>query len=294
MRACVFPFDTCWLIESIRLPLFISFFSSRLVEGRGRTHFCHQQDGPGTPGEGDASLVLTGPHLIFRDRDAFALTQTPPGLLAALSVFSPVSFAKKNETLVLLVTRWPGNTEGLLKQTECRCLWCGKKGCGQKRSEQMKGWGGITSSLPTRQPWVLLLCWIECNRPGFFSLTTGACEHTSSPPWERRLSWQSQCLCLCYFRLLSLPAPHLLLCLTRSSFLVLFVLALCFFFFFPCSFSFGLIVYNTRWHYFPLFQNGMKSIWMMCSQGLLSKALNIRHLSGKILIENQGSGGDNK
>lgn len=152
MRACVFPFDTCWLIESIRLPLFISFFSSRLLEGAGEDSLLSPAGRPGLPEEGNASLVLTGPHLIFRDRDAFALAQTPPGLLAALSVFSPVSFAKKNEKLVLLVTRWPGNTEGLLKQTECRCLWCGKKGCGQKRSEQMKGWGGITSSLPTRQP----------------------------------------------------------------------------------------------------------------------------------------------
>lgn len=131
----------------------------------------------------------------------------------------------------------------------------GKRDVDRRGANRWRDGGGITSSLPTRQPWVLLLCWIECNRPGFFSLTTGACEHTSSPPWERRLSWQSQCLCLCYFRLLSLPAPHLRLCLTRSSFLVLFVLAICFFFFglfFPPlrSFSFGLIVYNTRWHYF--------------------------------------------
>lgn len=280
MRACVFPFDTCWLIESIRLPLFISFFSSRLLEGAGEDSLLSPAGRPGLPGEGNASLVLTGPHLIFRDRDAFALAQTPPVLLAALSVFSPVSFAKKNEKLVLLVTRWPGNTEGLLKQTECRCLWCGKKGCGQKRSEQMKGWGGITSSLPTRQPWVLLLCWIECNRPGFFSLTTGACEHTSSPPWERRLSWQSQCLCLCYFHLLSLPAPHLLLCLTRSSFLVLFVLALCLFF--PPALSLSVSLYITQGDIiFPSFRTAWKASGWCAVKACCQKLWTFATFQGK-------------
>ena len=169
----------------------------------------------------------------------------------------------------------------------------GKRDVDRRGANRWRDGGGITSSLPTRQPWVLLLCWIECNRPGFFSLTTGACEHTSSPPWERRLSWQSQCLCLCYFRLLSLPAPHLRLCLTRSSFLVLFVLAICFFFFClffpPSALSLSVSLYITQGDIiFILFQNGMKSIWVMCSQGLLSKALNVRHLSGKILIENPG------
>ena len=242
MRACVFPFDTCWLIESIRLPLFISFFSSRLgcCGGRG----------------GTASLVLTGPHLIFRDRDAFALTQTPPVLLAALSVFSPVSFAKKNEMLVLLVTWWPGNTEGLLKQTECRCLWCGKKGCGQKRSEQMKGWGGDNKLFANQATMsaIALLDWMQqawLFQPDYWSMWT----HIFPAMGEEAVMTKPMPLPL----LLSLTVPScssstsvshpvLISCLICARYLFFFF----FVFFFPPlrSFSFGLIVYNTRWHYF--------------------------------------------
>lgn len=227
MRVRVFPFDTCWLIESIRLSLFISF-SPRLG-----THFCHQQDGSGTAGR--TRFGLTGLHLIFRIRMLLRLTQTPPGLLAVLFVFTcALQESIKKGAACFLVRWWPGNTGGLLEQTECRCLWCGKKkgGCGKKRSKQMKGWrrrrrGGITSSLPTRQPWVRLLCWSECNRPGFFSLTTGACEHTSSPPWERRLSWQSQCLCLFFFSF-TVPSCSSSMSLSHPVLIsVLFVLALC-------------------------------------------------------------------
>lgn len=211
MHALVFPSDTCWLIESIRLSLFISFSWDwgSLLSPAGRLRH-----------NGSTGFGLTGLHLIFRIR-ALHLTQTPPGLLAVLFVLTCVlregKKKKKKHSLFscYMVAR---KHRGLLKQTECRCLWCGKKKEGRGRSRWRDE--GITSSLPTRQPWVPLLCWSECNRPGFFSLTTGACEHTSSPPWERRLSWQSQCLFLLFFfLLLSFPAPHLCLCLILSSFL---------------------------------------------------------------------------
>lgn len=110
--------------------------------------------------------------------------RAPPGPLAALFVFTCVLEKEQKGAACFLVTWWPGNMGGLLKQAECRCLWCVK--WDEERSGASR-WrdGAITSSLPTRQPRVVLLCWIECNRPTFFSLTTGACELTSSLPWER-------------------------------------------------------------------------------------------------------------
>lgn len=42
---------------------------------------------------------------------------------------------------------------------------------------------------------------------------------------------------------------------------------------------------------FSLFQNVKKSIWVMCSQGLLSKTWNIFPPSREILIEDRGCGG---
>lgn len=41
---------------------------------------------------------------------------------------------------------------------------------------------------------MVLLCWIECSRPTFFSLTTGACELTSSLPWERNCRGKANAL----------------------------------------------------------------------------------------------------
>lgn len=189
IRACVFPFDTCWLIESIRLSLFISFswdrvltsVTSRAVQARQERHNSAWQDCIWFSGSG--CFAWRKHHLCC--------------WLCCLC--SPVSCKKNKKRRCLfpcyMVARKHG---GLLKQTECRCLWCGKKDAERRGASRWRD-GGITSSLPTRQPWVLLLCRSECNRPGFFSLTTGACEHTSSPPWERRLSWQSQCLCLFFF-----------------------------------------------------------------------------------------------
>lgn len=190
IRACVFPFDTCWLIESIRLSLFISF--SR---------------------DWGLTSVTSGTDQAWREHHSLAWQDciwfSGSGRFAwrkhhLCCLCSPVSLAKKGEwkkkrgAACFLVTRWPGNTGACWSKQNADACGVGK---GMWREEEQGRWrhGGITSSLPTRQPWVLLLCWSECNRPGFFSLTTGACEHTSSPPWERRLSWQSQCLFLSFF-----------------------------------------------------------------------------------------------
>lgn len=177
MHVCVFPFDTCWLIKSIRLSLLISF-----SQDWGLTSVTSRM----------AQALWEHPILLDRTACDFQHQDTSPDASATCAVGYAVCvhlcFAGRTKRRCLfpcyMVARKHG---GLFKQTECRCLWCGKKGMWKEQAQADEGMGGITSSLPTRQPWVLLLCWIECNRPKFFSLTTGACELTSSLPWERNL-----------------------------------------------------------------------------------------------------------
>ena len=127
VRARVFPFDTCWLMESIRLSPFISSpkIGDSLLSPAGR--FRRREEHQIRP---DSSAFH------FRDQDASP--RHADATWAGLS--SPARENKKRRAACFLVTRWPGNTGGSPKQTECRCSWCGKRGCGQKRSEQMKGW----------------------------------------------------------------------------------------------------------------------------------------------------------
>lgn len=158
---------------------------------------------------GSSGFGLMGQHLIFRIRKLLldANTTWAAGCAACLHL----CLCKKNKkgAACFLVTRWPGKAEGACWSKQNADAWGVRRRDVERRGASRWRSRGITSSLPTRQPWVLLHCSSECNRPGFFNLTTGACEHTSSPPWERRLSWQSQCLCL--FFLLSLPVPHFIL-----------------------------------------------------------------------------------
>lgn len=130
---------------------------------------------------------------------------------------------------------------------------------------------------------MLLLCWSECNRPGFFSLTTGACEHTSSPPWERRLSRQSQCLCLVFssctvpscFSSMSLSHPVLIS--------VLFVLSV--------RLLLSLSLYITQGDIiFPPSKWKEKHLGDVQS-GLAVKSLEHLPLFRETLIETSGSGG---
>lgn len=162
--------------------------------------------------------------------------QTPPACcwLALLCVHLCVAWRKEKKTLLVALLLGGQETRGLVEQTECRWLWCGKRGCGREERRADEG-GGITSSLPTRQPWVVLLGWSECNRLCFFRLTTGACEHTSWAPWERRLSWQSQSLS----PLFCLHCPFLLLVYVSVSFRLV-----CAFLFVTHTFLFFLIVCN--------------------------------------------------
>lgn len=239
MHVCVFPFDTCWLIKSIRLSLFISF-----SQDWGLTSVTSRM----------AQALWEHPILLDRTAFDFQHQDASPDASATRAVGYAVCvhlcFAGRTKRRCLfpcyMVARKHG---GLLKQTECRCLWCGKKGMWKEQAQADEGMGGITSSLPTRQPWVLLLCWIECNRPKFFSLTTGACELTSSLPWERNCHDKANAFASFFFLLLSLPAPHLCLHLILSSFLSW----LCFLSVWLFH-SFFLIVYNTWWHYFPSFK----------------------------------------
>lgn len=132
---------------------------------------------------GSARFCSTGLHLIF-SIGRLRLTQAPPVLLAVPFVFTCVLQEEQKGAACFLVTWWPGNT-GVIEASRMQMLVVWKKRMWKEQAQADEGMGGITSSLPTRQPWVLLLCWIECNRPKFFSLTTGACELTSSLPWER-------------------------------------------------------------------------------------------------------------
>lgn len=148
------------------------------------------------------------------------------------------------------------NTGGLLKQAECRCLWCVKWDVERSGASRWRD-GAITSSLPTRQPRVVLLCWIECNRPRFFSLTTGACELTSSLPWERNCHSKANALAS-FFPPFTVPFCSSSVSLSHPVLIsVLFVLPPCL----ALSFSRSLIVCNTWLHYFPSFKMVRKASW---------------------------------
>lgn len=205
-HVCVFPFDTCWLIKSIRLSLFISF---------------PQDWGLTSVTSGMAQALRERPILLdrtafdFQHRGRFAWRKRR--LCCWLCrLCSPVSCKKNKKALLVSLLHGGQETRGLLKQAECRCLWCGKKGMWKEQAQADEGMGGITSSLPTRQPWVLLLCWIECNRPKFFSLTTGACELTSSLPWERNCHDKANAFASFFFFFFYCPFL-LLICVSVSS-----------------------------------------------------------------------------
>lgn len=124
-----------------------------------------------------------------------------------LLVFTCVFQVKWKDDTCYMVA---GRRGVFLRQTECRFLWCGgkEKDVEGRRADRWRDAGNNDLFLPTRQPWVLLHGWSECNKPWFFRLTAGACEHTSSPLWERRMSRQSPCLRLFLFLLLSLPVSQ--------------------------------------------------------------------------------------
>lgn len=124
-----------------------------------------------------------------------------------LLVFTCVFQVKWKDDTCYMVA---GRRGVFLRQTECRFLWCGgkEKDVEGRRADRWRDAGNNDLFLPTRQPWVLLHGWSECNKPWFFRLTAGACEHTSSPLWERRMSRQSPCLRLFLFLLLSLSVSQ--------------------------------------------------------------------------------------
>lgn len=140
-----------------------------------------------------------------------------------------------------------GKHRGLLKQTECRCLWCGKRGCGKTRSKQMKGC--VDNKLLANQATMSAIALLEWTQqawvfqPDYWSMWT----HIFLAMGEESVMTKPMPLPI-FCLLLSLPAPHLCLCLILSSFLsclrLLSLLLLLIFF---------LIVYNTRWHYCSLF-----------------------------------------
>lgn len=164
-HVCVFPFDTCWLIKSIRLSLSLISFP--------------QDWGLTSVTSGMAQALRERPILLDRTAFDFQHRDASPDASAAC-----VLQEEQKGAACFLVTWWPGNT-GVIEASRMQMLVVWKKRMWKEQAQADEGMGGITSSLPTRQPWVLLLCWIECNRPKFFSLTTGACELTSSLPWER-------------------------------------------------------------------------------------------------------------
>lgn len=225
---------------------------------------------------GSSGFGLMGQHLIFRIRKLLldANTTWAAGCAACLHL----CLCKKNKkgAACFLVTRWPGKAEGACWSKQNADAWGVRRRDVERRGASRWRSRGITSSLPTRQPWVLLHCSSECNRPGFFNLTTGACEHTSSPPWERRLSWQSQCLCLFFF---TVPS-------CSSFYFILFVLVSCSFFLF---FSLYATQDDNICSLF-FFSKWKKNIRVTCRQGWLSKACDICHFS-KMQNEKPGAGG---
>lgn len=170
---------------------------------------------------------------------------------------------QKKALLVSLLHGGQETTGGSLKQTECRCLWCAGKKMDVERRGANRWRDGGDNKLFCQPDNHECYCSAGVNATGLgFSAWLLKHVNTSSPPWERRMSWQSQCLSLPLVSVSVSCCPHFCL-----------VCAL--------LFPFVLIVHNTRWRYFPSFQNGKKSIWVICSLSLLSKAWNTCHLSGK-------------
>lgn len=214
------------------------------------TRFCHRQDGSGTAGARDSAWQ----HRIwFSGSGRIPWRRRHLGCWPCCSS-SPVSCEKNKKRSCLfpcyMVARKHG---GSLKQTECRCLWCGKKGCGKKRSKQMKGWGDnkLFASQATMSA-IALLEWMQQARvfqPDYWSMWT----HIFPAMGEETVMTKPMPLPLFSCLLLSLPAPRLCLCLILSSFLsCLCLLPVCLFLSFSLYITQGDII-------FPLFKMERKA-----------------------------------
>lgn len=257
MHALVFPSDTCWLIESIRLSLFISFSWDwdSLLSPAGRLRH-----------NGSTGFGLTGLHLIFRIR-ALHLTQTPPGLLAVLFVLTCVLREGKKEKKAQLVFLLHGGqeTQGLVEANRMQMLVVWEKER-RKRHKQMKGWGDnkLFANQATMSA-IALLEWMQqawVFQPDYWSMWTHIFpamgeETVMTKPMPFPLIFFSFTVLFCSSSM-SLSHPVLIS--------VLFVLPLRF------SFFISLLLYITQGDIIsPVFQNGKKSIWVICSQGWLSE-----------------------
>lgn len=210
-------------------------FSSRLGP-----HLCHQRDGPRRLQE--RRILLDRTALDFQDQGASPDASTTWAIGYAVCVCLSLARRTKRHCLFpcYMVARKPIGVGGI-EANKIQMLVVWKKGMWKEEEWTDEGMWRITSSLPSRRPWMWLLCWSEWYRPKFFSLTTEACEFTSSPTTGGELLWQSLTVPSCSSSAsLSHPVlPFVLVCA-----------------FSPCGafiLSF-LLVYNTWWHYFLHFQ----------------------------------------
>ena len=242
MRACVFPFDTCWLIESIRLPLFISFFSSRLGCCGGR--------GGGPPASS------------WRDRIWFSgIGMLSPWRKHHLCCwlrclcFHLCLLQRRMKCLFCLLHGGQETRRACWSKQNADACGVGKRDVDRRGANRWRDGGGDNKLFANQATMsaIALLDWMQqawLFQPDYWSMWT----HIFPAMGEEAVMTKPMPLPL----LLSLTVPScssstsvshpvLISCLICARYLFFF----CCLFFPPLrSFSFGLIVYNTRWHYF--------------------------------------------
>ncbi len=132
MRACVFPFDTCWLIEPIRLSLFISFSQDwGLTSVTSRT--------VQAPREHQIRLDRTA--FDFQDQDASPDASTTWAVGCAVCVHLCLARRRKKALLVSLLHGFQ-ETRGLVEANRMQMLAVWEKGMWKEEEQADEGMGG--------------------------------------------------------------------------------------------------------------------------------------------------------
>lgn len=271
MRAFAFPFDTCWLIKSIRLSLFISFswdwgltsVTSRMAQA---------------PREHQIRLDRTA--FGFQDEDASAEANATWTVGCAVCVHLCLARGTKRRCLL----HGGQETRELVEANRMQMLVVWEKGMWKEEERADEGMGGDNKLFANQATMraIALLDWMQQARvfqPDYWSMWT----HIFPAMGEETV--MTKPMPLPRFFPFTVPSCSSSVSLSHPVLIsVLFVLALC------LALSFVLIVYNTRWHYFPL------SKWKEKHLGDVQSRLAVKsfeHLPPfrEILIENPGSGG---
>lgn len=161
---------------------------------------------------------LTGQHLIFRIRALSPDANTTWAVACAVCVHLRLARRIKKGAACFLVTWWPGKAGDCWSKQDADACGVGKKGCGRKRRKQMKGWGDnklfanqATMSAIARLEWMQQAWLFQAD---YWSMWT----HIFPTMGEETVMTKPMSLPFLFLSL-SIPAPHLCLCLILSSFL---------------------------------------------------------------------------